>query len=298
MASPDTVLTNQRALHLSSQGDRLFLRINNSMSLYERGSLGWVSIESPGESTLATENSEQAPSSNELSHNPKGAMRLLAVSTSASLHRLLTLYESEQQVWLIQWQESIGHDLLTHWLPGTPILVSGLIASHDISLMSNDQGDKVAIAGWEDSGLELHTPVVWRFNINETDIAATGSDNLSTHSLSVLDSLRLSPSRQTNANLQFSSDSSLTNLAIGWQSEENADAGTLKDATLVTYSYHAATRQWLTALELPGNITTLAKQQTFAGKVVISADGSTLLLGSSGFSQGLNPDSDGVLVLH
>lgn len=303
-ASPQVTLTAQRSLQLSSQGDRLLLRINNNVALYAQGPLGWARIASLGEPITATEktaaeNSEQNPPPDVFSTNPSVTMSLLAVSASASLHRLFTLHEKEQQLWVTQWLESTEQDLPTHWQPGTSILVSGIDASHDIHLKSTEQGDRIAIAGWEDTRLTLRTPVMWRFSVHPIDSTLPVSNNVLTPALNVIDSLRLSPTRQAQASLRFTSDSNLENLAFGWQSEENADTGALADAHLITYSYHTPTRQWLTAMELPEAIPTLAKQN-FVGKVVMAADGNTLLLGSVGFTSTstINANNSEVLVFH
>jgi len=295
-SSPNPQSTSDRALLLSASGDRLLLRIKNTVSLLERRPLGWSVIEISQSEAMTAENSDQITSSNLLDRYPV-TMPLLAISASSTLHRLFTLHKKEQQIWLVQWQENTDPDSITYWQPGTPHLVSAIDTGRDIHLSSSDQGDKIAVAGWEDSLLSHHTPVMWRFSVNPDEFMVTGSAGTLTTSLTLLDSLRLAPTQHTQATLRFTADHSLENLAFGWQTEENADAGTLQDAHLFTYSYHPATRQWLTALELPEAIPTLAKQ-AFAGKVVMSANGNALLLGPTHSAGGPSLTNGGALVLH
>lgn len=272
--SNDDALTNEVTLQLSALGDRLLLSVNNTISLFVDGSAGWQSSE----------------------HSV--SMRLLAVSGSASLHRLFTLHEKAQQLWMIPWQESSNGNEPRVWIPSTPLLVNGLEATDDISLRSDDLGDRIVIAGWEQAGLAARTPVMWRYNVHEADSTMSGLDSTPTHTLGVIDSLRLAPTLHTQANLRFTSDSNLATVAIGWQSGESTATGHLQDAQLLSYRYHTPTRQWLTALELPEAIPTLAKN-AFAGKVEISPDGSSLVLGlNSGLVQQPESISNEVLVLH
>ncbi|MFK7854392.1 MAG: hypothetical protein AB8B79_09780 [Granulosicoccus sp.] len=287
-------LSDRVSLQLSANGNRLLARIDNAVSTFSYGSTGW-SADQELTNTASVDIDTANPSLNELLIDTSDGMQLLDINGSALLDRLFTLHEKNDQLWLTHWQQLSEADV---WQQSQTVLVSGLRPSHDVQIKSDESGNRIIIAGWELSSMDTHTPVMWRYQVTLPDTNFLPEQNLPGLLLSVVDSLRLAPTPGLFLpSLKFAGSKNLNMIAIGWQSPVSTRVGDLQDASLLTYRYHEESRRWLTALELPEAIPTLAKR-SFAGNVVVSADARTLLLSAQSSASGQSYKlSNGLLLL-
>lgn len=295
-SAANPLLSDRVSVQLSANGNRLLARIDNTVSTFSYGSTGWIADQELA-NTASNATDTAYPSLNRLLSNMSDSMTLLAIDGSASLDRLYTLHEKDDQLWLTHWLQRSPSSEAALWQQSQTLLVSGLRPGHDIQVHSDETGNRLIIAGWEFSSIDTRTPVMWRYQVTLTDADAQQAQELPRLMLSVIDSLRLAPSPEPMANLKFAGSRNLNMVAIGWQSPESTRVGDLPDASLLTYRYHEESRRWLTALELPEAIPTLAKSR-FAGNVVVSADARTLLLSAqTSTSEHSNSLPNGFLLL-
>ena len=253
---PDTALT------LSSDGTQLLLHSDQTLVAFRQTESGWseepyplFSKETPGATGTDT------------------PTRLMASAPDAEFSRVFTLVEENQQLYLGVWTPSA--DAMS-WQHHTAFPIQGPSPNATLSIISNTTGSSVIVAGWEDISSQRRAPVIWRYSVDPS-FAGTQSDPM--FDFSVTDSLRAPPTEHASPALIFTADASLTLIALGWHSAEetNSLSAMLPDAALSTYVFDTGTRQWFSALELPESLPTLAKQ-SFGAEIVVSADGSTMML--------------------
>ena len=268
--NPYTTLT------LSSLGDQLLLHSDQILMNYRQTEYEWSEVPySP--------NWNDAPESQSLA----APARLMASAQNADFTRLFTLVEENQQLHLSVWTPSGD---ATSWQRSNHLPIQGLNSNASLAIISNTAGSSVIVAGWEECNLQNRAPVMWRYRVEPSPVETLADPEFT---LSVTDSLRAPPTEHANPALIFTADASLTLVALGWHSAKDprSTSTILPDAALSTYVYDSQTRQWLSALELPQNLPTLAKH-SFAADLFLSADGSTMMMTSIAG----NTDSSGIRV--
>ncbi len=247
---------------LSSDGAQLLLHSDQTLMSYRQTDSGWSEVPYP----LFSKDASEAPSSDT-------PARLMASAPNAEFSRVFTLVEENQQLYLNVWIPSA--DAMS-WQHRAGFLVQGLNPNAELSIISNTAGSSVIVAGWDNTSSQGRAPVIWRYSVEPS---SKGTQSDPAFNLSLTDSLRAPPTEHARPALIFTADASLTLIALGWHSEDdpNAALATLPDTALSTYVYDAQTRQWLSALELPESLPTLAKQ-SFGAEIFLSADGSTMMM--------------------
>ncbi len=248
---------------LSTDGEVLLLHSEENVLIYRRNNLEWV-MQTPVELD-------------------SGA-KLKAATVNGQFNTIHLLIQTNGQLWLESYQSN-GDDhrqtdnqaretdsalsnptlQLPEWQNVRRSLVQGVDALDDIQLQTDSDATSIIVAGWDNANSEQRSPVMWRMRI-AGNVARPESGEFQT-----LDSLRAAPTNDTRARLRFSASNDLNTVVLGWQSPFG-DA-----AEISTYIYRTDDRQWHSALELPHELTRLAKQ-AFAHSVLFSADGETLLV--------------------
>lgn len=261
---PETLLVEaDSSVSLTADARQVWILANNRLLSFKRSPEAWQADEafSTGSTGLVTA----------FSINREGTV----------VHRIEQI---NQQLWLVS-QRKI-HDAATPvWQEFHRSVIPGIDASDDILIGSHSKGTSLAVAGWESTSLEQHTPVVWRFAVH--DSGQVGD----TATVSVQDSLRGVPTTDSRARIRFDISDNLQHLVLGWQNQA-AD-----DARVSTFTYDSSLQRWQLTLELPADASTIAKQG-FAHDVALSADGQTLLLSRrSGDASDVNNRVGEVLII-
>lgn len=246
----------QDSIRLSAQGDALLLQFGQRLHVVRMDSGGWTDWQS-----LPLDDSSTA-------ENASSPMTLKASLASEVFDRVLILAEQDEQLYLhsVQWQAASKR-----WEFHRGESVQGFDPQRQLFLHGNHTDELLMIAGWEASAATQRHPVMQRYRLTSAE-ASTG-----TVIMDYLDSVRAAPAPLSAARLIFSADDSLTLAVLGWHLPEQPAGNELADALFNSWQYHANERLWLTALELPEAIPTLAKQ-AFAAPPLLAADGSTLML--------------------
>lgn len=244
---------DQSPLHLqiSDNGNLLLLTIGQTLSFYRRDTLAW---------SIAS------------TFSVPEARELLTVVANGKLDNVVLLERESDDLWLSQWAPSAET-----WQQTTRHSITGIKPTKDIGLALNVDASKLMINGWEAVESSQRTPVIWRFNVSDSE-------------LQVVDSLRSPPAWDESAQLRFAANGDLDTVAVGWNNMQT------NDALIHTYLYKPATRRWRKALQLPANIPSLAKQ-AFAQKLLISADGNTLLIANPKTTASANLNKVGELLI-
>ncbi|MFK7858868.1 MAG: hypothetical protein AB8B64_08610 [Granulosicoccus sp.] len=238
-----TTLDSQTHLTLSSSADRVSLHTTNNLYVYEQDNIDWSlqsTLPAPPEGSWAT------------SFNAASSNRIYAILRQSS-HLWLVLFQWQGEADAAQWRESYRH------------LIQGIASDDHVFIQGDDQGSSMLIAGWDGTVREERSPVLWRYRFDETSLS--GSEP----ALLVADSFRMAPTLDGNAELRFAASDSLDTVALGWHSPND------DDAQLSTFTFNAQDQRYRAALELPQDLSTLAKQ-SFARDIALSGDGKTLLV--------------------
>lgn len=244
-----TIVTNTATFSLSTTGDRLLLRTANQVLLYQRGTLDWVLSQR-----------FTAPSDN----------RITAIGADEHFSRLQILLQRDNQFKLFSTQLAGSgtvetNVLIEDWSYTDATHIQGLDADSEVLLQPHRNGTSLIIAGWQNAASGDRSPVLWRYGLEQPD-ARTGFSTLD-----VLDFLRVEPTTDAQARLRFSASNELDTVVIGWHSAAD------DDARLTSYQYNENQLRWDKVLELPDAMPTLARQG-FAGEVLLTANGETLLV--------------------
>ncbi|MGQ7845003.1 hypothetical protein ACUNV4_11040 [Granulosicoccus sp. 3-233] len=270
---------HRQSIQLAADGSGLLLQSDNSLFISRQTETGWSS---PG--MLPELN-------NNTSHIPDSSPELASSTLSRDFTTAMALVQQNGTTSLLIWsaQQSAGDWQLTARLP-----LSDFSHDHELALASNQRGDELQIAGWEAGHGTARYPIMWHYAINEDSHDPASPPALT---LQAISSLRAPPTSHAQASLTFKASETLDQLVLGWQLPADSLSGTLADAAVSTWRYHASSDQWLTALEMPETFPTLAKQ-AFARHAFLSADGSTLMMVTdSGRTQTAPGDIAEVLVL-
>ncbi|ASJ75029.1 hypothetical protein [Granulosicoccus antarcticus] len=264
-----------QALTLSSDGEQLLLHHDNTLAIFRQSDMGWSAVAH----TIATNNADEPPSSG----SGSGPERLMASTANTDMSRVFTVTEHNQLLYLNIWTMSWN---ITDWIRSARFQLQNLDSDSQLAIISNTNGSTVSIAGWEDSALSSPSLVMWRYAVDSTAVEGSADPAFD---LRATDSLRAPlrvplhspPANHSNSRLIFAADAALGIVALGWHAVDDSDSSTgiTADAALSTYLFNPQSRQWLSALELPENLPTLAKQ-SFATALALSADGSTMMMAS------------------
>ncbi len=227
-----------RKITLSDNGDALLLHTADNVLLFRRNQLAW-NIETP------------------VSVTQNATIKAVTVNSQLNIVHVVTLENG--QLWLS------SHEHESTWKNVGRRLIQGVNAHNEVSLHSNSEGSSIIVAGWDTVSIDQRSPVMWRLNTSQD------SENSQTTDVQIIDSISAPPTTDVMASLRFSASDDLNTVALGWQSL------TSESAELSTYTYLVNERQWHSALELPHQLTPLAKQ-AFAQTVLLSPDGKTLIM--------------------
>ena len=256
-----------RSLLLSDDGDRLVAVVAGHVFVSQRTIQGWTE-------PTPLSNDDHSNASTPFTERFSQSASLRALAASGSLDTVFTLNELDEQVWVSVWQQTPVTGSNVGWQKTAAYRIDDLDANRDLRIQSHANGTQIAIAGWENNATLAPTPVMWRYDISAANNPPTDEGALSDAYLIATDSLRLAPVQTSVSRIRFDADSSLTQIVLGWQGP--VDSTMASDAALYTYRFDSTERRWISQLELPDALPTLAKQ-SFASLVRLSRDGSTLL---------------------
>lgn len=281
-------------LAVSADGNRIFLSDQGVSWLYRRQSTNWSDAHQLSLRHQPAEDAQSATASSSPAFTARFDEQALlrASTTSPDMDRVYTLHSLDQTLWLSLWRPSVDASADAsaeeRWTKKDAWMVSGFAVDRGAAIQVEADGSRIVIAGWEpepgSSG--LHTPILWRFEIPESTGATPSMP------LDATDSLRMPPTEHAEPLIRLSADSTLNTLVLGWHTPGEL----APDASVSTYRYDDTLRRWLPLMELPEIAPTLAKS-AFAELLVLSADGSTLIMGDG---QGLHQtpaDRAGVLMV-
>jgi len=258
------------SLTMAADGDELLISAGEELYAYQRSNSGWSEshrFDSRGYTIPSTIDSGAATRQS----------RIIAYDIDDSLDRVFTLDADEANLWISVWQRSTDSADSIKWQRLHSRNLIELDPASPVIVKSSGDGRVIAIASWEPGTGLLDTPVLWRYAVPE-------GRSVIQESVTVMDSLRLAPVSQAQARLRFDADDSLDTIVIGWQG--SVDSTSASDAALFSYRFNETDGQWISQLELPEAMPTLAKQ-AFAGLVSLAGNGENLIM-VSGAGQSLS----------
>ncbi len=258
--SSDKLPDRDYSMTISAAGNELLLQNDDRLYTSRRTEAGWSTPQ-----VLADMNSDNAASA------PGTLSRLTGSSVSRDFTRILALVQQNGSTYLNLWS---AEPATNDWQQTGHLLLSDFSQEHELSLHANTQGDELLIAGWEAGNRAERHPIMWRYSLSQNSGTQSAAEGIS---LQALSSLRAPPTSEAQATLVFHASEWLTQVVLGWQLVDDPETGNMPDAAFSTWQYHSQSGQWLSDLELPEAIPTLAKQ-AFGGEMVLSADGSTLMM--------------------
>lgn|GEM_PF-1253868 len=267
------VSNDAHSLTMAADGDELLISAGEQLYAYQRSNSGW------SESHRFDSRGYTIPSAMDIGAASRES-RIIAHDIDDSRNRVFTLDADEANLWVSVWQRSTNPADSIKWQRLHSRNLIELDAASPAILKSNNNGSVIAIASWEPGAGLSNTPVLWRYAVPE-------DRSVIQESVTVMDSLRLAPVSQSDARLRFDADDSLNTVVIGWQG--SVDSTTASDAALFSYRFNETDRQWISQLELPEAMPTLAKQ-AFAGLVRLAGNGENLIM-VSGAGQSLSSDN-------
>ncbi len=256
----DEFADRDHSITVSAVGNELLLHSEDRLYTSRRTQAGWSTPQ-----VLADMNSTNTTSAPELRPG------LISSTVSRDFTRILALVQQNGSTYLNLWSIEPATD---DWQQTAHLLLSDFSQKHELSLHANTQGDQLLIAGWEAGNRAERYPIMWRYALNQNSGTQSAAEGIS---LQALSSLRAPPTKEAQATLVFHASEWLTQVVLGWQLEDDPETGNMPDAAFSTWQYHPQSAQWLSNLELPEAIPTLAKQD-FGREMVLSADGSTLIM--------------------
>lgn len=282
--TPAPSVPSAHSLALSANGDELLIATSGELYSYRRDDFEWSQyqlFDNRGFTTSLAFDSSASASSD--------TAAIVAFDISDRMDRIFTLDAADNDLRISVWQKTTDAMDTAEWRRIHTMNLLELDPTRQLIVRSNSDGSRIAIAGWELAAANADTPVMRRYSVPE-------GVSVITESLTATDSLRIAPVQQAEASLRFDADNTLDNIVIGWQGP--VDSTTASDASLLTYRYDDNTRQWISQLELPATISTLAKQ-TFAGLVRLSGNAESLIIVSpAGQSLSSNNRVGEILSLH
>jgi len=183
--------------------------------------------------------------------------RLPSLSTSDSIDKVLVLSALRGSLYLHEFSQSNNQ-----WTESSSQLLESVYASVDTQIVSSMDASLVSIAGWEQDRAARRSPVAWKFERRAAGWIST-------------DSIRLPPTKDESARLRLASDAQLQSVAIGWQAHA--------DANIAFYETYDG--RWQHQFSVPESFE-LNRSIPLAQSVVISADNSTALIGTSDNEKG------------
>jgi len=136
-------------------------------------------------------------------------------------------------------------------------MLNAINPSIDIKIVSSHDARQISLAAWELNGDSRRSAVAWKF-----EKRATG--------WIVIDSVSMPPTADQTAELRLASDAQMQSLALGWQALANANLA----------FYAVEDQHWRHQFSLPEGLN-LNRSVALAQSIVLSADNSTVLIGTS-----------------
>jgi len=238
-----TTIDNASQISLSANADELYLHTPEQLLIYRRHDIDW----------------RLQPL---LSATPNGLLAATAVSKNPN--RVHAVVRQTGAIWFVIYQlQSESNE--PEWIETHRVSLQGIDSDDDVALHNHTDGTSIIVAGWDTATQLERSAVLWRYQLFNS--SRDTQDPL----LTVTDSLRTAPTQDETAQLRFSASANLDHVVLGWHSP----AG--DDALVKTFTFNAQQQRFRVALELPHALSTLAKQ-SFAKDVLLSGDGSTLLV--------------------
>lgn len=258
--STDLLTDPDQSITISAAGNELLLQSHDRLYTSRRTEVGWSTPQ-----VLADMNSNNATSA------PEHQSKLTGSTVSRDFTRILTIVRQNGSTYLNLWS---AEPTTNDWQRTAHLLLTDFSQEHELSLHANTQGDELLIAGWEAGNRPERHPIMWRYTLSQDSGTQSAVEGIS---LQALNSLRAPPTSEAQATLVFHASEWLTQVVLGWQLVDDPETGSMPDAAFSTWQYHPQSAQWLSDLELPEAVPTLAKQ-AFGREMVLSADGSTLMM--------------------
>jgi len=247
-AFPQTWITDSAQFKLSPNGDRILFGIqainaanatatrnynNNQFQILDRDSTGWSK-----RTNLSI---------------PAGLVRLPALTSNASIDRVIGLSMNQNEILIHEF--ALANNA---WQNPTTSQAPVISPSIDMRLVANSQGTELVLAGWENLDTTEIVPVAWRLS------------KTSQNAWTANDSVRLPPSKGSNAKIRIATDASLDNMAIGWLGNFSSDLA----------FYNRNNQNWTHQFSLPTAFK-LNRSVPLPQSVAISADNSVVLIGTT-----------------
>ena len=251
-------------LSISADSNRMLLTVSGRTFTTYRSESGW-------ETPSLLQKNQYHPSNTAFTERFSTQAVLKDSVANAAHSRLFTLHSLDQRLWLSIWENTAERSEIPIWNKFSAYGIDNVNAARDVSIHSDSNGERLALAGWELNNGVKHTPVIWHYQIPSL------STNTTTNSteLSVINSIRFPFSAEDSAQLRFSADDSLNRLVLGWQDQETSTNA--PDAALISYQFSASAMRWLPKLELPEVFPTFAKH-AYVRSALLSPDGEALIM--------------------
>ena len=260
------------SLSISENSNLMLIGVNSKAYTSYRSTSGW---------TLPTQlqHTEFQPLSVAFTEPFAKLAVLKAISSNLSHSRLISIHSFEQNLWISVWQQASEHTEAPVWHKMSAYAINNIDSTKDVSIHSDSSGERIVLAGWELNNSDKNTPVMWRYQIPDTNV--TEPDN--TAELSVIDSIRFPFSTENDARLCFSADDALERVALGWQRIDDE-----RESSLMTYQFSSTAKRWLPKLELPDAFPKFA-QQAYIRSALLSPNGEVMIISAGQFPTNANP---------
>jgi len=178
--------------------------------------------------------------------------RLRSLSASASINKVVALSTLDNLLYLHEFSLTDGQ-----WLETPSQILDSINPSIDTQIIGSHDIAYISLAAWEHENDNRRSAVAWKLEKRPMGWLS-------------IDSVRLPPTADPSARLRLASDAQLQSLAIGWQAQS--------DANLAFYAVDE--QRWQHQFSVPEGLN-LNRTLPFAQSVTVSADNSTVLIGTT-----------------
>jgi len=188
---------------------------------------------------------------------PRQHTRLDSISVSGGINKMLVLSVLRESLFLHEYSVDTGR-----WQETTSQILGAINPSADTQIVASHNAAQVSIAAWELEDNGRRSAVAWGF-AKQASLWIT------------YDSIRMPPTDNQSAKLRLAGDAQLQSLAVGWQAPT--------DANLALYAIKD--QRWQHHITVPEDLN-LSRRLPIAQSVAISADNSTVLVGTPNTGSG------------
>jgi len=188
---------------------------------------------------------------------PVQHVRLPAFAGNSDLSQVYTLSGLNGGLYLSEFNATANN-----WQLASQQFLAVITPTLDALIYSSGNGNELVLAAWDTQNDGQREAVAWR-------LLNSGDEWIGT------DSVKLPPTNNSRAQLRLAADSSLNSLAIGWQASSSANLAFFENQDT----------GWQHLFSVPERLN-LTRSIGLAQSVAISADNSTVLVGTSNTGNG------------